>query len=111
MKPQSHSKKRVGIIIAVIIVAALGYFYMSGDAVPMDTNTLEVQTANADGARILSLLNQIQSLRIDTGLLSSPAYVSLVDYSVNIPEIPVGRPNPFAPIPGVSIQNQTASPR
>ena len=48
--------------------------------------------------RVLSLLNQINSLKIDTSIFNSLVYRSLVDYSITIPEQNVGRPNPFAPI-------------
>lgn len=95
----------IGVVILVIL--AFGYFYMSGDTAPADESTLQVQVANTDGARILSLLHQIRSLKIDTSIFSSDAYESLEDYSVAIPETAVGRANPFAPIPGFVLPSPT----
>ncbi len=101
MKPQPSSKKTLIAAIVAIVVLVLVYFYFSG-SVPADTaSALQAQSANVVGTRVLSLLNQIQSLRIDTRLFDATAYRTLVDYSVEIPETPVGRPNPFAPIPGM----------
>ena len=90
-------------VIIGVVVLAIVYFYFSGSAPVTDSiSTLQTQSANAVGTRILSLLNQIKSLHIDTSIFKDPAYQTLVDYSVEIPPLPVGRPNPFAPIPGVS---------
>lgn len=102
MKNQSNSKKTTIIAVIAFIVLAIVYFYFSGGTTPESVNTIEVQSVNAVGSRVLSLLNQIQSLQIKSDLFKSTAYQTLVDYSVEIPELPVGRPNPFAPLPGVS---------
>jgi LPS O-antigen subunit length determinant protein (WzzB/FepE family) len=101
MKPQPHSKKTLIVSIIAIIVLAIVYFYFSGSTVTDPTATLQTQSANVVGTRVLSLLNQIKSLHIDTTIFKDQAYQTLVDYAVEIPELPVGRPNPFAPLPGV----------
>lgn len=100
----SSSKSLIGIIV-LVIVGALVYFFYIGNKAPDVDSLLDSQAtpdATAASSRILALLNQISSLKIDTSLFNDPAYQSLVDYSVPIPEIPVGRNNPFAPISGVS---------
>lgn len=98
------SLKNTIIMVSIVVVAFLLFFYFSGKDTPEGTLTLDQSSpqSSADAARILNLLNQIQSLRIDTSLFKATAYQTLVDYSVTIPEVPVGRPNPFAPLPGVS---------
>ncbi len=102
MKQQPHSRKTLIVAIVAIIILALVYFYFSGGAATPDaSSTLQTQSANVVGTRVLSLLNQIKSLRIDTSIFKDQAYQTLVDYAVEIPELPVGRPNPFAPLPGV----------
>lgn len=87
-------------IVGIIIVAALIYFiFFAGEPSASDQNLLQVgAAAEPVGQRVLSLLNQIQSLRIDDSFFSDPVYGSLQDYSVAIPQLPVGRDNPFAPI-------------
>lgn len=111
---QKSSSKSTFIIIIVIIIVALGiYFYYSGtpDANTNSSlqaqNTPEASDAQLVGSRVLSLLNQINSLKIDTSIFNSTVYKSLVDYSIAIPEQNVGRPNPFAPIPGSAPQSST----
>lgn len=75
---------------------------MKGPSVGTSSTLGEVNMQEqAVGARVLVLLNQINSLKIDKTLFSDPAYLSLRDYTIQVPSLPVGRANPFAPIPGM----------
>lgn len=100
---KSISKSTI-IIIVVCIVLAIVYFYIQGGNSTSSNSLLE--GTNADGTAVglaeLSLLNQINSIRLDTSIFTNSVYQSLKDYSVAIPPQNVGRPNPFAPIPGVT---------
>jgi hypothetical protein len=107
MKPQTSSKKTIIVGVIAIVVLAIVYFYFSNSAPAESVSSLQSQSASVVGTRVLSLLNQIKSLHIDTSIFKSPAYGTLVDYSVTIPELPVGRPNPFAPIPGLPVAPTT----
>lgn len=95
------------IIIIIIVLALFGgaYFYFSGT--PKDSSaSLEAEvspeaTASiAEAARVLSLLNQINSIHIDTKFFESTVFKSLVDNQVVVPEQNVGRSNPFVAVPG-----------
>ncbi len=99
MKAAPISKKTI-IFIIVILVLGLVYFYFAGGETPATTLLTGVGSGGV-GAIELSLLNQMKSLQIDTSFFKDPAYQSLVDYSVAITPQSVGRPNPFAPLPGV----------
>lgn len=90
------------ILAAVIICFALGFFFFQGSSAPDGMLVPEAATVPVS-ADVLSLLNQIQSLRIDTSLFKNPAYQTLRDYTVPIPELNVGRTNPFAPLPGMPL--------
>ncbi len=91
-------------LIIIIVVALLLYFYYKGS--PSDSavsslstiNTAESADAQASGDRVLSLLSEIRSLKIDSHIFQNPVYRTLVDYTVSVPEQSVGRVNPFAPI-------------
>lgn len=104
MQPQKSSSKKTFILIILLLIVGAGvYFYFQGN--PSDSASSLTQTASPEsadasavGSRVLSLLNQINSLKIDTSIFNSLVYRSLVDYSITIPEQNVGRPNPFAPI-------------
>ncbi|MEK7464069.1 MAG: hypothetical protein AAB610_03050 [Patescibacteria group bacterium] len=113
MQKQQSSKKTF-FIVAIIIILALGaYFYFKGTPDSSSTSSLEAQDsptsidAQAVGTRVLSLLNQINSLKIDASIFDSAVYNSLVDYTITIPEQNVGRSNPFAPISGSAPQNSS----
>jgi len=91
-----------------------GYFYFTGE--PQDSSSgltsegisdpqVAQQVASAD--RILSLLNQVNSINIDPEFFKSTVFRSLFDRAVNVPEQPVGRKNPFVPIPGTFVSEPT----
>lgn len=116
--PTANSGSKTFIIVAVILVVLAGgyYFYQSGSKTTADatsgvgdSNSLDTTSAAGTdengivvGADVYSLLGQIQSLKIDPTFFAKTVYQSLVDYTVEIPPEPVGRPNPFAPISGSS---------
>ena len=104
--------KTYGAIVIVVLVFVLAYFYMSGDSSTSTANTGTLtagSTYGAVGSSELSLLNQVRSLRIDTALFRDPVFLSLQDYSVSIPPENVGRPNPFAALPGEAVVKPAAS--
>jgi hypothetical protein len=91
------------IIVIVVAVALIAYFYYKGSGSSSQSSSLLSQTSTDSsmiGNQILGLLNQIQSLRIDSTLFTDPGYQTLRDFSVAIPPENVGRSNPFAPLPG-----------
>lgn len=95
------SKSLIGIVVLIIIV--LVYFFLTGNKAPESQTLVQLQVtpeANTTSSRILSLLNLIENLNIDTEIFSNSAFQSLEDYSIPIPDVPVGRPDPFAPISG-----------
>lgn len=105
MTPQQPSKtKTYGMIAIVILAFLLIYFYMSGDTPTTGTLT-PGSSYGTVGASELGLLNQVRSLKIDSALFTDPVFVSLQDYSVAITPEPVGRPNPFAPLPGETVKS------
>ncbi len=104
MNTPKKSLKSIIIIASIIIVALIAYFYYEG-SIAVSNSSLTSSAVDADaqqvGLRVMALLNQIKSLKIDTALFRDPSYSTLRDYSVAIPQQNVGRPNPFAPLPGM----------
>lgn len=102
MNTPKTSKTPYIVIAIVTIFLVIGYFYWSGSK-PVDSLTLESGgDGQVVGARVLRLLNEIDSLSIDSEFFSDKSYQTLVDRSVIVPSLPVGRSNPFSPVPGVS---------
>ncbi|MFA6602092.1 MAG: hypothetical protein WCT02_04515 [Candidatus Paceibacterota bacterium] len=110
---QAKSPLKTYLIIGgVVIVAALAYFYFVGSKAPADTALDTVDTNEQEvGTRVFSLLGQINAIRIDTTFFAGPVYKTLKDNTVEVVKQPVGRPNPFAPIPGVSNPNASETKR
>jgi len=103
MNTKSSSNKKtliIGIII-IVVLAGVWYFYTKGSS-GSPTSQLVSSTPNAAtaivGTNVLAVLNSVSSIHIDVGLFSTPAYQSLVDYSITVPAQEVGRQNPFAPV-------------
>jgi hypothetical protein len=102
MNTPKTSKTPYIVITIVVIFLAIGYFYWSGTK-PTDSLTLESGgDSQVVGSRVLRLLNEIDSLSIDSSFFSDKSYETLIDHSVVIPTLSVGRSNPFSPVPGVS---------
>lgn len=92
--------KQIIIAIVVIIVAFVGFrmFFPS----QLDDQALSAENAAketfAEGQIILSLLNQLESVTLDTAIFSNKIFVSLVSFEKPIEDQVAGRSNPFLPI-------------
>ena len=84
-----------GLLIAVFV----GYTYFTGDETgpPLVATTPAAAPA---GGELLGLLLNLRSLRLDDSVFSNPVFRRLTNFGVEIPKEPLGRPNPFAPLPG-----------
>ncbi len=90
------------IIIILIVIAVVGggvYWYRQNYAVKSDTNVaVSVTSTPKVGQKTLTLLGQVKALNLDTSIFNDQAFISLQEYNKIIPEQPVGRINPFAPL-------------
>jgi len=104
MNTAQQSSKKPYIILAVIVLVAVSvYFYYQGTSPLVSSSVSQTSVADQEiGAQVLGLLQQIKSLKVDPSVFSDPGYLTLQDYTVQIPALPVGRPNPFAPLPGLT---------
>ena len=111
MEKKLSSKKNLIISIAVVVVvfgASYWYFNQGSSA---EAPILSDSTASSSGA-LLSTLNQLKSLSLDPSIFTRATFESLVSNTVTLPSVDSGRPNPFAPIPGlvsVTAQSQTGA--
>jgi hypothetical protein len=95
--------------VGVLVIAAIYFFFTMSPSTSSSGLTVSSDSGATVGTQVLSLLNQIQSLRIDTTLFNDPAYLSLVDRTVAVPAVEVGRPDPFAPLPGVATPSMAST--
>ncbi|MFA6554638.1 MAG: hypothetical protein WCS89_04005 [Candidatus Paceibacterota bacterium] len=100
---QKPSKMPYIIIAIIVIISVIGYFYWSGTQTPVGTTLEQTDDASqAVGSRVFKLLGEINSLKVDSTFFNEPAYRTLIDYSIEIPVLQVGRTNPFAPLSRVA---------
>jgi len=90
-------------IIIVGVIIALGLIAYSFLKPAPTAETLLATTERQDSAQVLgdeisSAISQINSLKLDRGVLDDPVVKNLKDHSKPIIAEPVGRKNPFAPI-------------
>lgn len=106
MQKTSSSTKTIIIFVAILLIGVLMYFYTLGNANDSAISSLEQtgSSGNVDvdiiGARVLSLLKEINQLKIDKSIFEDPLYKSLLDHTVPIPPQNIGRANPFEPFSG-----------
>lgn len=55
---------------------------------------------------LLTLLGSIKQISLDGTVFENPIFKSLEDFSKPLSPEPIGRPNPFAPLPGTPAANQ-----
>lgn len=85
-------------IVALIIVAVGGYFYLSRAPATEDLLVSETVDGSTVGRELLASLITLKSLKFDKGLFDDSTFKSFLDFSIEIPDEPFGRPNPFYPI-------------
>jgi len=100
MNPNKSKKsKMVIIIVAVIVAAFLGYslFFSNNtdDLAPLSPQDINPDQAGND---LLIIFAELSALNLDPTVLRNPVFISLQNFSREIPSEPSGRPNPFAPI-------------
>jgi hypothetical protein len=91
-------------LIAISIIVGAGYLCFYAYTTYAETNAL-VTNVNpsgsfnaSNGIQVLSQLQQLSSLTLSSSIFQSPAFLSLVDFTVPVVPEPISRPNPFAPI-------------
>jgi len=102
--------KNAIIFLSIALVLVLGYVFLFNKDEPKDNlvSSLAVvpnATTNTGGVLpatdqdFLPLLLNVKNIRLDDGIFSDPAFMSLTDSSIILtPEGNEGRPNPFAPL-------------
>lgn len=97
---------KIIIIIAIVFIAAILFFSSKSDKNKTNTSTVALSESKtttkdkqkliAQGEEILRILNLLGEINLDADIFSEPAYLSLGDFSVSLPEKEIGKSNPFS---------------
>ena len=87
------------VLLAGIAIAGVAWWGLSGSSAPANLTTDNVQESQIAGDRgIVQTLLTLRAVKLDGAIFSDPAFLSLKDFSTDIVNEPVGRPDPFAPL-------------
>jgi hypothetical protein len=92
------TRHKIIILLIGIGVAGVAWFGMTSSG-PTPLLTTESLGSGPDQELVETLL-ALRSVKLDGTIFSEPAFTQLQDYSQPIIQEPVGRENPFAPLPG-----------
>lgn len=100
MKPSANT---IFIILTAIIVAAAAYWYLILSNPTEQTLTVDVIQSPAE-VEFQALVTELQPVSFVTTIFTDPEFKALQDLTVEIAPEPTNRPDPFAPVSGVSAQ-------
>lgn len=91
--------KTLIIVVAVIVAAFIGYtLFFTGNTDDLASLSPQDVNQNQTGNDLLIIFAELSALNLDPAVLRNPVFISLQDFSREIPSEPSGRANPFAPI-------------
>jgi len=98
-------ENKVILIIIVIIVAFLVFYGTSGSGGSGALLSAKSSAADTtvDDRELLQLLTDMRNINLEGHIFESAAYTSLQDFGRSIVPEPVGRQDPFAPLPKTEI--------
>ena len=99
-----NRKTQIEIGVAVIALILIGwYFFGSGSSTDSASGALmEINHNPVEeiiGRDLLSALVKMKSVKLNISFFNDSSYKSLEDNTVDIPRQPIGRRDPFAPLP------------
>jgi hypothetical protein len=94
----------IGAVIIVILAGYLGWQWYGASSDVGSVLTSSGDSASSEQAQeLINFITELKTIRIETGIFTNPAFLSLVDSTVVIAPQPIGRKNPFAPLPGTPV--------
>ena len=97
------------LIVVILIVLGGGWYGLSSG--PSDSTGALTSTDSSvhEDASLVATLLALRAIKLDSTIFSNPAFIGLKDLTTAIVPEPVGRPDPFAPLPGVVVPNKSAT--
>lgn len=93
--------KGLAAIVIIVVLGVAGYFaYRSSDNTALLSSTGMATPTSQISRELLLTIGDLKTITLDNSIFADAAFMSLVDFRVDIPLQPVGRDNPFAPLSG-----------
>lgn len=104
------NNKLVTIAAGLIIAGAVWYGFSGGSAGPALSGTGNVNSdVGSEDEDIVATLLKLRSVTLTGTIFASQVFLGLKDFSTDITQEPVGRVDPFAPIPSTVSQSASAA--
>ena len=91
-----QNNKRTKILLGILVLVALAGFPLIKNNLGLGEELLVAEVDTVGYEEVLAILNQVESIMLDTSVLRSPEFLYLSDLTAPLPNLPVGRENPFA---------------
>jgi hypothetical protein len=93
--------KNLLFLISLVALVWFAYIvFFKDEAVSLDEDT--VNQARLGEQEFLAKLKDLQGLDLEEGIFDDEEFLSLVNHTVQVVDEEAGRPNPFAPVPGLA---------
>lgn len=95
--------KFVILILGSVLAAAAAWYVFLRDTTPPALLTSEDLTTSSGADKdVVETLLQLRAITLSGTIFSDPAFIALKDNGIQIVQEPMGRPNPFLPLPGMA---------
>jgi flagellar basal body-associated protein FliL len=98
----TQTKIVIGVVLGgVLLVGGYLVFFNSSNS---SSDVLSSNSAPASEAEVtfLNLATQLEPITFDTSILTDSRFTSLIDTRTSITSVSQGRPDPFAPVAGIT---------
>ncbi|MEY4747222.1 MAG: hypothetical protein RLZZ416_271 [Candidatus Parcubacteria bacterium] len=98
---QSLLHNKILLIVIALLVAGGAWYGLSSSSAPepaLVTSAPSGGVTSKSEQELVSTLLALRAVKLDGGIFGDPSFLSLKDFSTEIVQEPVGRPNPFAPL-------------
>ena len=87
----SNNRNTLLLLGLLLVVLAISYPFLTKQQDATDASSQDAAVADAE-----SLLNRVQAISFDFSVFQTPEFTHLKDITTPLPNLPVGRSNPFA---------------
>lgn len=88
----------IAVLVLILFVGGGAYYVFKDDT---GVNPPALSSTSLEGSvdqELLLTLLQLKSLKLDSSIFMTDVFQSLIDFSLEIPDEPTGRTNPFLPV-------------